>query len=57
MYNNQIHDERNTRMKHDEIFTYVLAKFNIALGVDEIIHIVTNNLFVDQYVSNKYFLN
>ena len=56
MYNNQIHDERNTRMKHDEIFTYVLAKFNIALGVDEIIYIVSNNLFVDQYVSNKYSL-
>ena len=43
-------------MNHDEIFNYVLAKFNIALGVDEIIYIVSNNLFVDQYISNNYSL-
>ena len=37
-------------MNHDEIFTYVLAKYNIALGVDDINTIVTYNLNVDQYV-------
>ncbi len=44
-------------MNHDAIFNYVLSKYNIALGVDEINHIVTYNLFVDQYVSNNYSLN
>tara|TARA_R100000353_G_C6427089_1_gene174860 strand:+ start:474 stop:644 length:171 start_codon:yes stop_codon:yes gene_type:complete len=37
-------------MTHDEIFTYVLSKYNIALGVDDINTIVTYDLNVDQYV-------
>tara|TARA_B100000212_G_scaffold335743_1_gene308110 strand:+ start:451 stop:582 length:132 start_codon:yes stop_codon:yes gene_type:complete len=41
-------------MKHEEIFDYVLAVYNVALGVDEIIDIVSNNLNVDHYVTNKY---
>tara|TARA_R100000734_G_C3283871_1_gene76957 strand:+ start:226 stop:357 length:132 start_codon:yes stop_codon:yes gene_type:complete len=41
-------------MKHEEIFDYVLAVYNVALGVDEIINIVSNNLNVDHYVTNKY---
>ncbi len=44
-------------MMHDDIYNYVLSKYNIALGVDEINHIVTYNLFVDQYVSNNYSIN
>ena len=41
-------------MDHQDIFTYVLAKYNIALGTDEIIKIVTDNLNVDQYVGINY---
>jgi len=41
-------------MDHQNIFTYVLAKYNIALGADEIIKIVTDNLNVDQYVDINY---
>tara|TARA_Y100001972_G_C7380948_1_gene199671 strand:+ start:299 stop:430 length:132 start_codon:yes stop_codon:yes gene_type:complete len=41
-------------MKHEEIFDYVLAVYNVALGVDEIIDIVSNDLNVDHYVTNKY---
>ena len=41
-------------MNHEEIFDYVLAVYNVALGVDEIINIVSNNLNVDHYVTNKY---
>ena len=41
-------------MKHEEMFDYVLAVYNVALGVDEIINIVSNNLNVDHYVTNKY---
>ena len=41
-------------MNHEEIFDYVLAVYNVALGVDEIINIVPNNLNVDHYVTNKY---
>ena len=41
-------------MKHEEIFDYVLAVYNVALGVDEIINIVSNNLNVDNYVTYKY---
>ena len=41
-------------MTHQEIFDYALAVYNVALGVDEIIHIVSNHLNVDQFVSNKY---
>ena len=43
-------------MKHEEIFDYVLAVYNVALGVDEIIDIVSNSLNVDHYVNNKYTL-
>ena len=41
-------------MKHEEIFDYVLAVYNVALGVDEIIDIVSNDLNIDHYVTNKY---
>ena len=41
-------------MNHEEIFDYVLAVYNVALGVDEIINIVSNTLNVDHYVTNKY---
>jgi hypothetical protein len=41
-------------MTHQEIFDYALSVYNVALGVDEIIHIVSNNLNVDHFVSNKY---
>ena len=41
-------------MNHEEIFDYVLAVYNVALGVDEIINIVSNKLNVDHYVTNKY---
>ncbi len=41
-------------MTHQEIFDYALAVYNVALGVDEIIHIVSNNLNVDHFVSNQY---
>ena len=40
-------------MNHEEIFDYVLSKYNIALGVDEIMHIVMNNLRVEQYMENR----
>jgi len=40
-------------MSHEEIFDYVLSKYNIALGVDEIMHIVMNNLRVEQYMENR----
>ena len=43
-------------MDHQDIFTYVLAKYNIALGVDEIIKIVSDNLLVDQYVNENLSL-
>ena len=45
---------RRCHMTHHEIFDYSLAVYNVALGVDEIIHIVSNNLNVDHFVSNKY---
>jgi hypothetical protein len=41
-------------MSHQEIFDYVLAVYNVALGTDEIINIVSNDLNPDHYVSNKY---
>ncbi len=45
---------RRCHMTHQEIFDYALSVYNVALGVDEIIHIVSNNLNVDHFVSNKY---
>ena len=44
-------------MTHDEIFTYVLSKYNIALGVDDINTIVTYDLNVDQYVDRIYLFS
>jgi len=41
-------------MDHQDIFTYVLAKYNVALGVDEIIKIVSDNLMIDQFISENY---
>jgi len=41
-------------MDHEAIFNYVMAKYNIALGVDEIIKIVSDNLLVDQFVQLNY---
>ena len=41
-------------MNHEEIYNYVMAKYNIALGVDEIIKIVSDNLLVDQFVQLNY---
>tara|TARA_B100000214_G_scaffold100086_1_gene69748 strand:+ start:3685 stop:3825 length:141 start_codon:yes stop_codon:yes gene_type:complete len=41
-------------MDHQDIFTYALAKYNIALGADEVIKIVSDNLNVDQYIAVNY---
>ncbi len=40
-------------MSHEQIFDYVMSKYNIALGVDEVMHIVMNNLRVEQYMENR----
>ena len=40
-------------MSHEQIFDYVMSKYNIALGVDEVMHKVMNNLRVEQYMENR----
>ena len=39
---------------HENIFNYVVDKYDLYLGVDEIINIVTNNLNVDDYIMENY---
>ena len=41
---------------HEKIFDYVLANYDIALGVDEIMYIVTNNLCTNKYMEANYGL-
>ena len=36
------------------IFNYVLNKYDLLLGVDEVIHIVTHNIDIDRYVDVNY---
>ena len=36
------------------IFNYVLNKYDLLLGVDEVIHIVTHNIDIDRYVEVNY---
>jgi hypothetical protein len=40
-------------MTHEEIFDYALSVYNIALGVDEVINIVSNDLSVDHYCRHR----
>jgi hypothetical protein len=39
---------------HESIFDYVFEAFGIALGVDEIFHIIANGIDVDTYVEVNY---
>ena len=41
-------------MRHVEIYDYVLSKYNIALGVDEIIKIVSDDLNIEIFMEENY---